>query len=114
MPRSVNSVASRARRKKVLKKTKGYWGKRKNIFSIAKNIYDKGLTYAYVGRKKKKRVYRNIWVQRINAAVREYGLSYSEFISLSAKKNLGLNRKVMADLAMNNPETFKAVVDAVK
>ncbi|MFH1004043.1 MAG: 50S ribosomal protein L20 [Bacteroidota bacterium] len=114
MPRSVNSVASRARRKKVLKKTRGYWGKRKNIFSIAKNIYDKGLTYAYVGRKKKKRVYRNIWVQRINAAVREHGLSYSNFISLATKKNLGINRKVMADLAMNYPKTFSAVVDAVK
>lgn len=114
MPRSVNSVASRARRKKVLKKTRGYWGKRKNVWTIAKNTYEKGLTYAYRGRKDKKIVYRGIWIQRINAAVRPHGLSYSEFIAKATKKNLGLNRKALADLALNHPEAFNAVVAAVK
>lgn len=114
MPRSVNSVASRARRKKLLKKTRGYWGKRKNVWTIAKNTYEKGLTYAYRGRKDKKIVYRGIWIQRINAAVRLHGLSYSEFISKATKKNLGLNRKALADLALNHPEAFNAVVAAVK
>jgi len=114
MPRSVNSVASRARRKKILKRTRGFWGKRKNVWTIAKNVYEKGLTYSYRGRKDKKLVYRGIWIQRINAAVRPHGMSYSEFISKAAKKNIGLNRKVLADLALNHPEAFNAVVAAVK
>jgi large subunit ribosomal protein L20 len=114
MPRSVNSVASRARRKKILKRTRGYWGKRKNVWTIAKNVYEKGLTYAYRGRKDKKIVYRGIWIQRINAAVRVHGMSYSQFIAKATEKNLGLNRKVLADLALNHPEAFNAVVEAVK
>ena len=114
MPRSVNSVASRARRKKILKRTRGYWGKRKNVWTIAKNVYEKGLTYAYRGRKDKKIVYRGIWIQRINAAVRVHGLSYSQFIAKAAKKNLGIKRKVLADLALNHPDAFNAVVAAVK
>lgn len=114
MPRSVNAVASRARRKKILKRTRGYWGKRKNVWTIAKNVYEKGLTYAYRGRKDKKLVYRGIWIQRINAAVRPLGMSYSEFMAKVTKKNVGLNRKVLADLALNHPEAFNAVVAAVK
>ena len=114
MPRSVNSVASRARRKKILKRTRGYWGKRKNVWTIAKNIYEKGQTYAYRGRKDKKLVYRGIWIQRINAAVRAEGLTYSEFINKLQKKGIELDRKVLADLAMNNPATFKNLVDSVK
>lgn len=114
MPRSVNSVASRARRKKILKRTRGNWGKRKNVWTIAKNVYEKGLTYAYRGRKDKKIVYRGIWIQRINAAVRPFGLSYSQFISKASDKKLGLNRKALADLALNHPEAFEAVVKAVK
>ena len=114
MPRSVNHVASRARRKKVLKLTKGYWGARKNIWTIAKNVWEKGLTYAYRDRKNKKRNMRSLWIQRINAGVRQHGMSYSEFIGKLNAKNIQLNRKVLADLAMNNPEAFKAVVDHVK
>lgn len=114
MPRSVNSVASKARRKKVLKQAKGYYGKRKNVYTVAKNIVEKGLTYSYVGRKLKKRDYRGIWIVRINAAVREEGLTYSQFIHKLAEKNIGLNRKVLADLAMNEPETFKQLVASVK
>lgn len=114
MPRSVNAVASRARRKKILKRTRGYWGKRKNVWTIAKNVYEKGLTHAYRGRKDKKLVYRGIWIQRINAAVRPFGMSYSEFMAKVTKKNVGLNRKVLADLALNHPEAFNAVVNAVK
>jgi large subunit ribosomal protein L20 len=114
MPRSVNSVASRARRKKVLKQTKGYLGPRKNVWTVAKNIYEKGLTYAYRDRKNKKRTFRGIWIQRINAGVRQHGMSYSQFIGALASKNINLNRKVLADLAMNHPEAFKAVVDSVK
>ena len=114
MPRSVNSVASRARRKKVLKQTKGYWGARKNVLTIAKNVLEKGLTYAYRDRKQKKRNFRAIWIQRINAGVRPYGLSYSQFMGAVHKSGIELNRKVLADLAMNHPEAFKAVVDTVK
>ncbi len=114
MPRSVNSVASRARRKKVLKQTKGFWGSRKNVFTIAKNVLEKGLGYAYRDRKTNKRNYRAIWIQRINAGVRPYGLSYSQFIGKLSDKNVQLNRKVLADLALNHPEAFKAVVDSVK
>lgn len=114
MPRSVNSVASRRRRKKLLKLAKGYWGKRKNVLTIAKHSIDKGLGYAYRDRKTKKRNFRALWIMRINAGTRQHGLSYSQFIGLAGKKSLGLNRKVLADLAMNNPETFKAIVDSVK
>lgn len=114
MPRSVNNVASRARRKKVLSETRGYWGMRKNVWTIAKNIYEKGLTYAYRDRKNKKRQFRGIWIQRINAGVRPYGLSYSQFIGKLNDKGIELNRKVLADLAMNHPEAFKAIVDSVK
>ena len=114
MPRSVNSVASRARRKRVLKLAKGYYGRRKNGWTVAKNALEKGLQYAYVGRKQKKRNFRALWIQRINAGTRQYGLSYSKFIGLLKEKNIDLNRKVLADLAMNHPEAFKAVVDTVK
>jgi large subunit ribosomal protein L20 len=114
MPRSVNSVASRRRRKKLLKMAKGYWGKRKNVLTVAKHTIDKGLGYAYRDRKAKKRLFRGLWIMRINAGVRLYGMSYSQFIGLANKKNLGLNRKVLADLAMNHPETFKAVVEKIK
>lgn len=114
MPRSVNNVASRAKRKKLLKKTKGYWGARKNVLTIAKNVWEKGQTYAYRDRKTKKRNFRSLWIQRINAGVREHGMSYSEFIGKLSAKNIELNRKVLADLAMHHPEAFKAVVDSVK
>lgn len=114
MPRSVNHVASREKRKKVLKMTKGYWGARGNVWTVAKNTLEKGLVYAYRDRKQKKRNFRSLWIQRINAGVREHGLSYSQFIDLAAKKGLQLNRKTLADLAMNHPEAFKAVVDSVK
>ena len=114
MPRSVNHVASKARRKKVLKQTKGYWGARKYVFTIAKNILEKGLTYAYRDRKTKKRNFRGLWIQRINAGVRPFGMSYSEFMGKVHAKNVIINRKVLADLAMNHPEAFKAVVDSVK
>ena len=114
MPRSINHVASRARRKKFLALTKGYWGARGNVWTIAKNTLEKGLTYAYRDRKNKKRTMRSLWIQRINAGVRQYGMSYSEFIGKVNSKNINLNRKVLADLAMNHPEAFKAVVDQVK
>jgi large subunit ribosomal protein L20 len=114
MPRSVNAVASRARRKRILKAAKGYYGKRKNVYTVAKNVMEKGLTYAYVGRKLKKRDYRSLWIARINAAVREEGMTYSVFINRLAAKNITLNRKVLADLAMNEPETFKNLVNSVK
>ncbi len=114
MPRSVNSVASRARRKKILKQTKGYFGPRKNVLTVAKNTLEKGLQYAYRDRKNKKREFRALWIQRINAGVRQYGMSYSEFMGKLNKKGLTLNRKTLADLAMNHPEAFKAVVEKVK
>ncbi len=114
MPRSVNHVASRARRKKILNLTKGYWGARKNVWTIAKNTLEKGLTYAYRDRKNKKRSFRGLWIQRINAGVREHGMSYSEFMGKLHKKDIQLNRKALADLAMNHPDAFKAVVEAVK
>lgn len=114
MPRSVNAVASRQRRKKILKETKGQFGRRKNVWTVAKNAYEKGLQYAYHDRKTKKRNFRGLWIQRINAAVRLHGMSYSEFMGKVSKKNIELNRKVMADLAMNHPEAFKAIVKAVK
>ena len=114
MPRSKNAVASRARRKRVLKAAKGYYGKRKNVYTVAKNIVEKGLTYSYVGRKLKKREYRQLWIARINAGVREEGMTYSQFINKLSVKGIDLNRKVLADLAMNNPESFKTLVASVK
>ncbi|MBY0347228.1 MAG: 50S ribosomal protein L20 [Hydrotalea flava] len=114
MPRSVNAVASRARRKKILDQAKGYYGKRKNVYTVAKNIVEKGMTYSYVGRKLKKREYRQLWIARINAAVREEGLTYSQFIHKLSVKGIDLDRKVLADLAMNNPESFKSLVASVK
>ncbi|MBP3202709.1 MAG: 50S ribosomal protein L20 [Bacteroidales bacterium] len=114
MPRSVNSVASRARRKKILSKTRGNFLSRKNVWTVAKNTYEKGLTYAYRDRKAKKREFRALWIQRINAAARQYGLTYSQLMGRLAKQNIGLNRKVLADLAMNNPEAFRAIVNSVK
>jgi large subunit ribosomal protein L20 len=114
MPRSVNAVASRARRKKVLKLTKGNFGARRNVWTVAKNTLEKGLQYAYRDRKAKKRNFRALWIQRINAAVRTEGLSYSQFIGLLKKANVEINRKVLADLAMNHPVAFKAIVDQVK
>jgi large subunit ribosomal protein L20 len=114
MPRSVNAVASKARRKRVLKAAKGFYGKRKNVYTVAKNVVEKGQTYSYVGRKLKKREYRRLWIARINAAVREEGLTYSEFINKLKVKNVDLDRKVLADLAMNEPESFKKLVASVK
>jgi large subunit ribosomal protein L20 len=113
MPRSVNAVASRARRKKILKRVKGQFGRRKNVWTVAKNAYEKGQQYAYRDRRNKKRTFRGLWIQRINAGVRQYGLSYSVFMGLLHKNNIELSRKVLADLAMNHPAAFKAVVDAV-
>ena len=114
MPRSVNSVASRARRKKILKQAKGYFGRRKNVYTVAKNAVEKGMFYSYRDRKNKKRTFRALWIQRINAGARQYGMSYSQFMGKLKANNIELNRKVLADLAMNNPEAFKAVVDKVK
>lgn len=114
MPRSVNAVASRARRKKILKQAKGFYGKRKNVYTVAKNVLEKGLQYKYVGRKLKKREYRSLWIVRINAAVREEGMNYSVFMNKLAQKNIDLNRKVLADLAMNEPAVFKQLVAQVK
>lgn len=114
MPRSVNAVASRARRKRILKAAKGFIGKRKNVYTVAKNVMEKGLTYSYVGRKLKKREYRTLWIARINAAVRAEGMTYSQFINKLVVKKIDLNRKVLADLAMNEPETFKKLIDSVK
>lgn len=114
MPRSVNAVASRARRKRILKASKGFYGKRKNVYTVAKNVMEKGLTYKYVGRKLKKREYRALWIARINAAVREEGLTYSQFIHLLNQKGVGLDRKILADLAMNEPESFKQLIASVK
>ncbi len=114
MPRSKNAVASRARRKRILKQAKGFYGKRKNVYTVAKNVLEKGLTYSYVGRKLKKRDYRSLWIVRINAAVREEGLTYSEFINKLKVKGIDLDRKVLVDLAMNNPASFKELVNSVK
>ncbi|MBL6657002.1 MAG: 50S ribosomal protein L20 [Flavobacteriales bacterium] len=114
MPRSVNAVAAKARRKKVLKAAKGYFGRRKNVHTVAKNAVEKAMQYAYIGRKQKKRNFRSLWIQRISAGAREYGMSYSTFMGAVSKKGIELNRKVLADLAMNHPEAFKAVVNAVK
>lgn len=114
MPRSVNHVASRARRKGILKLAKGYFGRRKNVWTVAKNAVEKGLVYAYSGRKQKKRNFRSLWIMRINAAARTHGMSYSEFMGKVKANNIELNRKALADLAMNHPEAFAAVVNAVK
>ena len=114
MPRSVNAVASRARRKRILKQAKGFYGKRKNVYTVAKNVLEKGLQYRYVGRKLKKREYRALWIARINAGVRPEGLTYSSFIHKLSQKGITLDRKMLADLAMNEPETFKLLVASVK
>ncbi|MBL7766490.1 MAG: 50S ribosomal protein L20 [Chitinophagaceae bacterium] len=114
MPRSKNAVASRARKKKILNQAKGYYGKRKNVFTVAKNVVEKGMTYKFVGRKLKKRDYRTLWIARINAAVRAEGMNYSTFINKLSKANITLNRKVLADMAMNEPETFKCILAQVR
>ena len=114
MPRSVNHVASKAKRTKILKQTKGYFGARKNVWTVAKNAYEKGLTYAYRDRRNKKRNIRALWIQRINAAARLYDMSYSQLMGALHKNGIEINRKVLADLAVNNPEAFKAIVDRVK
>ncbi|MCO6477055.1 MAG: 50S ribosomal protein L20 [Phaeodactylibacter sp.] len=114
MPRSVNSVASRKRRKKILKMAKGYFGARKNVYTVAKNAVEKALKYAYRDRKAKKRAFRRLWIARINAAARQHGVSYSRLMHQLSKNGVALNRKVLADLAMNHPQTFEAVVNSVK
>ena len=114
MPRSVNSVASRRRRKKIFKQAKGYFGRRKNVWTVAKNAVEKALVYAYRDRKQKKRNFRSLWILRINAGARVNGMSYSKFMGAVKKNGIELNRKVLADLAMNHPEAFKAIVDKVK
>jgi large subunit ribosomal protein L20 len=114
MPRSVNSVASKKRRKKILKQTKGNFLSRRNVYTVAKNTLEKGLVYAFRDRRKKKGQFRSLWIQRINAGVRQYDMSYSEFIGKLEKKGIALNRKTLADLAMNHPEAFNAIVKKVK
>jgi large subunit ribosomal protein L20 len=114
MPRSVNSVASRNRRKKILKAAKGYFGRRKNVYTVAKNAVEKGMLYAYRDRKNNKRNFRSLWITRINAGARLNGMSYSQFMGKVKANNIELNRKVLADLAVNNPEAFKAVVEKIK
>ena len=114
MPRSVNHVASRARRKRILKLTRGYYGARKNVWTVAKNTWEKGLTYAFRDRRSKKRNFRALWIQRINAAARLEGLSYSQLMGNLHKGGIEINRKVLADLAVNNPAAFKAIVAKVK
>ena len=114
MPRSVNNVASRAKRKRILKLAKGFFGRKKNVWTVAKNAIEKGLVYAYRDRKQKKREFRGIWIARINAAARVHGLSYSQLMGKLSKANIGLNRKVLADLAMNHPAAFETLVNKVK
>lgn len=114
MPRSVNSVATKARKKKIFKKTKGYFGRRKNVWTVAKNAVEKGLQYAYRDRRNKKRNFRSLWIMRINAAARQNGLTYSELINKLKLNNIEINRKVLADLAMNSPDQFKNLVDNLK
>ncbi|ARV06403.1 MAG: 50S ribosomal protein L20 [Polaribacter sejongensis] len=114
MPRSVNSVASRKRRKKILKAAKGYFGRRKNVYTVAKNAVEKGMLYAYRDRKNNKRNFRSLWIVRINAAARLHGMSYSQFMGKVKANNIELNRKVLADLAVNSPDAFKAVVEKIK
>ncbi|WP_298472389.1 50S ribosomal protein L20 [uncultured Maribacter sp.] len=114
MPRSVNAVASRARRKKVMKQAKGYFGRRKNVWTVAKNAVEKAMLYAYRDRRNKKRTFRALWITRINAGARLHGMSYSQFMGKVKANNIELNRKVLADLAMNHPDAFKAIVEQVK
>ena len=114
MPRSVNAVAAKARRKKVIDAAKGYFGRRKNVHTVAKNAVEKAMQYAYIGRKQKKRNFRSLWITRINAGVREHGMSYSTFMGAMSKSGIVLNRKVLADLAMNHPEAFKKIIEIVK
>ena len=114
MPRSVNNVASRAKRKRIMKLAKGFFGRKKNVWTVAKNAIEKGLVYAYRDRKQKKREFRGVWIQRINAGARLHGMSYSEFMGKLKKAGVDLNRKVLADLAMNHPEAFQAVVNKIK
>lgn len=114
MPRSVNHIASKAKRKRILKLAKGYYGARKNVWTVAKNTWEKGLTYAYRDRRNKKRTFRALWIQRINAAARLQDMSYSQLMGALHKAGIEINRKVLADLAVNNPEAFKAIVDKVK
>lgn len=114
MPRSTNAPASKARKKRIFKLTKGYWGRGKNVWKVAKNIFDKGLLYAYRDRKVKKRSFRSLWIQRINAATHIHGLSYSTFMHKLSQHNIDLNRKVLADMAMNQPEAFKVVVQKIQ
>ena len=114
MPRSVNHVASKARRKRILKAAKGYFGRRKNVWTVAKNAVEKGWTYAYRDRKQKKREFRALWIQRINAGARQHGMSYSQLMGAIKKANIDLNRKVLADLAMNHPTAFEAIVKKIK
>ncbi len=114
MPRSVNHVASRAKRKRILKLTRGYFGARKNVWTVDKNTWEKGLSYAYRDRRNKKRNFRSLWIQRINAAARLEGMSYSVLMGKLSKAGIEINRKVLADLAVNNPEAFKAIVEKVK
>ena len=114
MPRSVNAVASRARRKKVMKQAKGYFGRRKNVWTVAKNAVEKAMLYAYRDRRNKKRTFRALWITRINAGARQHGMSYSQFMGGMKKAGIELNRKVLADLAMNHPEAFEAIVKKVK
>ncbi|MDD3878288.1 MAG: 50S ribosomal protein L20 [Bacteroidales bacterium] len=114
MPRAKNAVAARQKRKKILKRTRGYFARRKNVWSVAKNAYEKGQIYAYRDRKTKKRNFRSLWIVRINAAVRDFGLSYSQFMGKLAAHNIDINRKVLADMALNNPEAFKAIVEKVQ
>ncbi len=114
MPRSVNSVASRRRRKKIIKAAKGYFGARKNVYTVAKNAVEKAWQYAYRDRRNKKRAFRRLWIARINAAARQEGLSYSRFMHLLKENDVDINRKVLADLAMNHPETFKSIISSVQ
>ena len=114
MPRSVNTVASRAKRKRILKQAKGYWGRRSNVWTVAKNAVEKGMVYSYRDRRQKKREFRKLWIQRINAGAREHGMSYSQLMGALATSEIDINRKVLADLAMNEPAAFKAIVDQVK
>ncbi len=114
MPRSVNSVAKRARRKKVMKQAKGFFGRRKNVWTVAKNAVDKAMLYSYRDRRAKKRTFRALWITRINAGARQHGMSYSQFMGALKGKEIGLNRKVLADLAMNHPDAFSAIVNQVK
>ncbi len=114
MPRSTNSVASRARRKKIIKQAKGYYGRRKNVWTIAKNAVEKAMLYAYRDRKNNKRNFRSLWITRINAGARLHGMTYSQFMAKIKLNNIELNRKVLADLAMNNPEAFNAIINKIK